>query len=203
MRSRYRPEAFLGERLLEALAAADLVVGRAGSSTLAEVAAFGLPFIVVPYPHAGAHQRANAAELVDAGAAQLVEDEAFDAEALVNAVALLDEPARHAAMAAAARSQGPAGRRRRGRRDPARPRGAAAAPQRRGRDPARRPGARSRGVTNAAAPLDLVALGGDIARRVGVKAERNAPLAKLTTMRVGGPGGPARDGAQRRSSCGR
>ena len=35
--------------------------------------------------------------------------------------------------------------------------------------------------------LDLVALSGDIARRVGVKAERAAPLAKLTTMRVGGP----------------
>ena len=40
----------------------------------------------------------------------------------------------------------------------------------------------------AAAPaLDLVALSGEIARRVGVKAERNAPLARLTTMRVGGP----------------
>ena len=35
--------------------------------------------------------------------------------------------------------------------------------------------------------VDLVALSGDIARRIGVKAERNAPLAKLTTMRVGGP----------------
>jgi len=35
--------------------------------------------------------------------------------------------------------------------------------------------------------LDLTALGADIARRVGVKAERNARLAKLTTMRVGGP----------------
>lgn len=105
MQSRYRPAAFLGERLLEALAAADLVVGRAGSSTLAEVTAFGLPFVVVPYPHAGAHQNANAAELVDAGAAQLVADEAFDAEALVHAVALLDDPARHAAMAAAARSK--------------------------------------------------------------------------------------------------
>ena len=35
--------------------------------------------------------------------------------------------------------------------------------------------------------LDLVALSGDIARRIGVKAERNAPLAKLTTMRIGGP----------------
>src|SRR5437870_6176377 len=40
----------------------------------------------------------------------------------------------------------------------------------------------------AAAPaLDLVALSGEIARRVGVKAERNAALARLTTMRVGGP----------------
>jgi UDP-N-acetylmuramate dehydrogenase len=42
-------------------------------------------------------------------------------------------------------------------------------------------------MTNAAAPLDLTALAGDIARRVGVKAERHAPLAKLTTMRLGGP----------------
>jgi UDP-N-acetylmuramate dehydrogenase len=40
---------------------------------------------------------------------------------------------------------------------------------------------------SAAGALDLVALSGDIARRVGVKAERHAPLAKLTTMRVGGP----------------
>jgi UDP-N-acetylmuramate dehydrogenase len=38
-----------------------------------------------------------------------------------------------------------------------------------------------------AEPLDLVALSGDIARRIGVKAERQAPLAKLTTMRLGGP----------------
>ena len=42
-------------------------------------------------------------------------------------------------------------------------------------------------MTAAAQPLDLVALSGDIARRVGVKAERNSPLAKLTTMRAGGP----------------
>lgn len=101
---RYRPEAFLGEGLIDALAAADLVVGRAGSSTLAEVAAFGLPLVVVPYPHAGAHQRANAAELVDAGAALEIEDDDFDADALLAGVEILDDPARHVSMAAAARS---------------------------------------------------------------------------------------------------
>jgi UDP-N-acetylglucosamine--N-acetylmuramyl-(pentapeptide) pyrophosphoryl-undecaprenol N-acetylglucosamine transferase len=78
-------------------------VGRAGSSTLAEVAAFGLPLVVVPYPYAGAHQRANAAELVEAGAAQVIADEAFDAEALVGAMTILDDPSRHAAMSGAAR----------------------------------------------------------------------------------------------------
>jgi UDP-N-acetylglucosamine--N-acetylmuramyl-(pentapeptide) pyrophosphoryl-undecaprenol N-acetylglucosamine transferase len=103
VRSHYRPVAFLGEELLDALAAADLVVGRAGSSTLAEVAAFGLPMVVVPYPYAGAHQRLNAAELVDGGAARFVEDDAFDGPALLDAIAILDDPARHAAMAAAAR----------------------------------------------------------------------------------------------------
>jgi UDP-N-acetylmuramate dehydrogenase len=42
-------------------------------------------------------------------------------------------------------------------------------------------------AVDATAPLDLVALAGEIARRVGVKAVRGMPLAKLTTMRVGGP----------------
>lgn len=105
-RGRYRPAAFLGEELLDALGAADLVVGRAGSSTLAETAALGLPMVVVPYPYAGAHQRANAAAFADAGAAELVADEDFDAAALLAATAVLDDPARHAGMSAAARSLG-------------------------------------------------------------------------------------------------
>jgi UDP-N-acetylglucosamine--N-acetylmuramyl-(pentapeptide) pyrophosphoryl-undecaprenol N-acetylglucosamine transferase len=104
LRDRYRPERFLRDEMAAALAAADLVVGRAGSSTLAEAAAFGLPMVVVPYPHAAGHQRVNAAEAVRAGAARLVEDEAFDAAALLAAAAILDDPTAHAAMAAAARS---------------------------------------------------------------------------------------------------
>ena len=106
VRGRYRPAAFLGEDLLSAMAAADLVVGRAGSSTLAESTAFGLPIVVVPYPHAGAHQSANAVALVNAGAAEVIADERFDAKALLDAVSILDDPARHATMAAAARSLG-------------------------------------------------------------------------------------------------
>jgi UDP-N-acetylglucosamine:LPS N-acetylglucosamine transferase len=104
LRDRYRPERFLDDGMTTALAAADLVVGRAGSSTLADVAAFGLPLVVVPYPHAAGHQQLNAEELVRTGAARLVEDDAFDAAALLTAVAILDDPAQAAAMAAAARS---------------------------------------------------------------------------------------------------
>jgi UDP-N-acetylglucosamine--N-acetylmuramyl-(pentapeptide) pyrophosphoryl-undecaprenol N-acetylglucosamine transferase len=106
VRDRYRPHPFLRDEMLNALAAADLVVGRAGSSTLAEVTALGLPMVVVPYPHAAGHQRANARVLADAGAARLVEDEDFDADALLDAAAILDDPAVHAAMSAAARSLG-------------------------------------------------------------------------------------------------
>jgi UDP-N-acetylglucosamine--N-acetylmuramyl-(pentapeptide) pyrophosphoryl-undecaprenol N-acetylglucosamine transferase len=105
-RARYRPHPFLREDMLRALVAADLVIGRAGSSTLAEVAALGLPMVVVPYPHAAGHQRANARQLVDAGAARLVEDADFDAAVLLDAVALLDDPSAYAAMASAARSLG-------------------------------------------------------------------------------------------------
>jgi UDP-N-acetylglucosamine--N-acetylmuramyl-(pentapeptide) pyrophosphoryl-undecaprenol N-acetylglucosamine transferase len=105
-RRRYRPFPFLRDEMLPALVAADLVVGRAGASTLAEVAALGLPMVVVPYPHAAGHQRANAASLVEAGAARLVADEAFDAAALVEAAGLLDDPVAYAAMSEAARSLG-------------------------------------------------------------------------------------------------
>jgi UDP-N-acetylglucosamine--N-acetylmuramyl-(pentapeptide) pyrophosphoryl-undecaprenol N-acetylglucosamine transferase len=105
-RERYRPVPFLRDDMAAALGAADLVVGRAGSSTLAEVTALGLPMIVVPYPHAAGHQRANARVLADAGAARLIEDDAFDGPALLAAAALLDDPAAHAAMAAASRGLG-------------------------------------------------------------------------------------------------
>lgn len=106
IRSRYRPYPFLRDEMADALAAADLVVGRAGSSTLAECTAAGVPVVVVPYPYAAAHQAANAALLAEAGAAQLVADEAFDGEALLAASELIDDPERYQAMAAASRAMG-------------------------------------------------------------------------------------------------
>jgi UDP-N-acetylglucosamine--N-acetylmuramyl-(pentapeptide) pyrophosphoryl-undecaprenol N-acetylglucosamine transferase len=106
VRDSYRPHPFLRDDMLAALAAADLVVGRAGSSTLAEVTALGLPMVVVPYPHAAGHQRANARQLVEAGAGRLIDDADFDAAALISAAALLEDVEAHAAMSAAARSLG-------------------------------------------------------------------------------------------------
>ncbi len=103
LRDRYRPYGFLHAEMTAALAAADLAVGRAGASTIAEAAAFALPMAIVPYPHAAGHQRRNAELHAAAGAAILVEDEALDADRLVEVAGLLADPASHAAMSAAAR----------------------------------------------------------------------------------------------------
>jgi UDP-N-acetylglucosamine--N-acetylmuramyl-(pentapeptide) pyrophosphoryl-undecaprenol N-acetylglucosamine transferase len=102
-RPRYYPYPFLREDMLAALVAADLVVGRAGSSTLAEVTALGIPSVIVPYPHAAGHQTANAKVLADAGGARLIADEALNADVLVEAADLLADDAARARMADAAR----------------------------------------------------------------------------------------------------
>ena len=104
LRERYRPFAFLHEEMAAALAAADLVVGRAGSSTIAEVTAVGMPLVLVPYPHAAGHQAANARAVAQAGAALVIADEAFDGTALLDAVGILADPRRHLEMSSASRS---------------------------------------------------------------------------------------------------
>ena len=93
------------EPFADALAAADLVVGRAGGSIF-EVAAAGLPSILVPYPHATAdHQTLNARYMERAGAAVVVPDAELDGPRLAREVGeLLAAPERMHAMGKAALS---------------------------------------------------------------------------------------------------
>ncbi|MEA2170731.1 MAG: UDP-N-acetylglucosamine--N-acetylmuramyl-(pentapeptide) pyrophosphoryl-undecaprenol [Solirubrobacteraceae bacterium] len=87
-----------------ALAAADLAVARAGGSVF-ELAHYGLPAILVPYPHASAdHQTTNARWMADAGAAVIIADAELTGAGLRAAVdELIADPERLAKMAAAAR----------------------------------------------------------------------------------------------------
>ncbi len=99
---RYQPLAF-SDSVAELAAAADLVVMRAGGSSLAEMACLGRPLLLVPYPHAGNHQLANATAFVEGGAALLIEDHLLTTEGLGEALGLvLRDDARRAEMAAAA-----------------------------------------------------------------------------------------------------
>jgi UDP-N-acetylglucosamine--N-acetylmuramyl-(pentapeptide) pyrophosphoryl-undecaprenol N-acetylglucosamine transferase len=84
----------------------DLIVCRAGAMTLAEVTAWGLPSILVPYPHAtDDHQTFNARDLEAKGAAIVLPEGDLTARRLANLIGgLLADPPRRARMAAAARS---------------------------------------------------------------------------------------------------
>ena len=79
------------EDMAAAYAEADLVVCRAGATTVAEIAAAGVASVLVPYPHAvDDHQTANARFLADAGAAVLVPQSELTAERLAGLLAGLD-----------------------------------------------------------------------------------------------------------------
>lgn len=90
------------------MAAAQLVIARAGASTVADLSVIGRPSILIPYPHAtGDHQRANARALVDAQAAVLIPESRLDAGVLSSHIsAILTDPPAAAQMAAAALSIG-------------------------------------------------------------------------------------------------
>ena len=88
-----------------AYAAADVVIARAGASTLAELAATGTPSILVPYPHhADNHQVSNAKVFVERGAAVMLTDAELDGDRLWWALDAIVRPERLAAMRAAAAS---------------------------------------------------------------------------------------------------
>lgn len=87
-----------------ALAAADLVISRAGASVLGEYPVFGLPSILVPYPYAWRYQKVNAQALVAHGAALVLEDATLNETLLPTIDQVLGDAERLAAMRTAARS---------------------------------------------------------------------------------------------------
>jgi UDP-N-acetylglucosamine--N-acetylmuramyl-(pentapeptide) pyrophosphoryl-undecaprenol N-acetylglucosamine transferase len=100
-----RSESFL-DAVAQEMTAADLVIGRAGATTLAELAAAGRPAVLIPLPTAtDDHQRKNARVLVDAGAAEMIEQRELTGPQLAGVVSrLLGDPARLAAMGRAMRA---------------------------------------------------------------------------------------------------
>ncbi|MGI6119118.1 MAG: undecaprenyldiphospho-muramoylpentapeptide beta-N-acetylglucosaminyltransferase [Desulfosporosinus sp.] len=90
----------------EALACADLYIGRAGAASLAELMVAGIPSILIPYPYAAEnHQEHNALALVQAGAAQIILDAELDGQRLWKEVErLISQPSLLAKMGAAAKN---------------------------------------------------------------------------------------------------
>jgi UDP-N-acetylglucosamine--N-acetylmuramyl-(pentapeptide) pyrophosphoryl-undecaprenol N-acetylglucosamine transferase len=101
--ARYHPFAYLHNDMVAALQAADLVVSRAGASTLGEFPAVGLPAILVPYPYAGAHQARNAAYLARHGAAVVINDADLSGQLQDTVMNLLTNPEKLETMRQASR----------------------------------------------------------------------------------------------------
>ncbi|MBI2582876.1 hypothetical protein HYV98_01300, partial [Candidatus Azambacteria bacterium] len=113
--SRVKPEAakryllypFLDEgQYFYALAAADLVISRAGAGGIFEIAAMGKPSILVPITQAaGDHQRHNAYDYAETGAAEVLEEGNLTPNLFYSTIKrLLDDPQRRSLMSAAAKT---------------------------------------------------------------------------------------------------
>ncbi|MCL4877010.1 MAG: UDP-N-acetylglucosamine--N-acetylmuramyl-(pentapeptide) pyrophosphoryl-undecaprenol N-acetylglucosamine transferase [Anaerolineae bacterium] len=107
LRQHYQLFEYLHEMGL-AMAAADLVVSRAGASTLGEFPYFGLPSVLVPYPHAWRYQKVNADWLVERGAAVRLDDEKLNDELVPVVRGLITNPVKLQAMREAVRRLGTA-----------------------------------------------------------------------------------------------
>ncbi|MBI5051104.1 MAG: undecaprenyldiphospho-muramoylpentapeptide beta-N-acetylglucosaminyltransferase [Nitrospirae bacterium] len=98
VREFYRMRGFKGTiipfayNMADAYAVADLVISRAGATTLAELTACGKAAILIPYPYAaGNHQEINARKLWDMGAAQMIPDREANGKSLSELVKYLFE----------------------------------------------------------------------------------------------------------------
>lgn len=95
------------DRMDLAFALADLIVSRAGSATVSEISALGIPAVYVPYAVGNGEQRLNAASAVAAGAALLLDDGTFNGDTVRSEVIpLLNDRDRISAMAAASEHVG-------------------------------------------------------------------------------------------------
>lgn len=105
--SNIRVEAFINDMAM-VYRDADLVVCRAGATTVAELTACGRPAVMIPYPFAAAdHQKANALALVEKNAAIMLEQKELSGQTLAETVnGLLNDRPRLLAMATAAKGQG-------------------------------------------------------------------------------------------------
>ncbi|MEX2324669.1 MAG: undecaprenyldiphospho-muramoylpentapeptide beta-N-acetylglucosaminyltransferase [Nitriliruptoraceae bacterium] len=92
----------------DAYAAADIVICRAGATSIAELTALGIPSLLIPYPHAtGDHQTENARAVERAGGTIVIEDRNLDGRTLVRAVKpLLNDLAALNAIGRAAHAYG-------------------------------------------------------------------------------------------------
>lgn len=100
--SRYHAFPYLHEEMAAAFSCADLVISRAGASTLGELPLFGLPSILVPYPHAWRYQKVNADYLAEHDAAIVIKDENLAAEVVSTVKDLLQSPEKLSQMSKAA-----------------------------------------------------------------------------------------------------
>ncbi|MEW6162312.1 MAG: undecaprenyldiphospho-muramoylpentapeptide beta-N-acetylglucosaminyltransferase [Nitrospirota bacterium] len=98
VRDAYRRLGFKGTvtpfiyQMSEAYAVADIVISRAGATTLAELTALGKPAILIPYPYAaGHHQELNAKKLLEMSAARMILDSELSGESLAHSIGELYE----------------------------------------------------------------------------------------------------------------
>jgi UDP-N-acetylglucosamine--N-acetylmuramyl-(pentapeptide) pyrophosphoryl-undecaprenol N-acetylglucosamine transferase len=98
VRNAYRKLGFKGTvtpfifEMGEAYAVSNLVISRAGATTLAELTALGKPAVLIPYPHAaGHHQELNARKLLEMGAARMIRDSELSGESLALTIRALYE----------------------------------------------------------------------------------------------------------------
>jgi UDP-N-acetylglucosamine--N-acetylmuramyl-(pentapeptide) pyrophosphoryl-undecaprenol N-acetylglucosamine transferase len=87
-----------------ALASADLAVARGGAAVMGEFPLFGLPSVLVPYPHSWRYQRVNAEYMHTRGAAVLLEDEVIDEQLAPTVIELLSDESKLERMRYASRS---------------------------------------------------------------------------------------------------